>query len=62
MGKAHGGATPAQVALAWTIAKGCVPIAGAKTAEQAKENVAAAKIALTGDEVAALDARLASMA
>ena len=28
----------------------------AKTAEQAKENVAAAKIALTGDEVAALDA------
>ena len=56
VGKAHGGATPAQVALAWTIAKGCVPIAGAKTAEQAKENVAAAKIALTGDEVAALDA------
>ena len=49
VGKAHGGATQRQVALAWTIAKGCVPIAGAKTAEQAKENVAAAlRWSLTG--------------
>ena len=56
VGEAHGGATPAQIALAWTIAKGTVPIAGAKTAKQARENAAAATIILSGDEVAALDA------
>ena len=56
VGEAHGGATPAQIALAWTIAKGTVPIAGAKTAAQARENAAAAAIALSADEVAALDA------
>lgn len=56
IGAAHDGATPAQVALAWTIAKGAVPIAGAKTAKQAEENVAASRIALDEAEVAALDA------
>ena len=56
VGQAHGGATPAQVALAWVIAKGAVPIAGAKTAKQAQENVAAAAIELDPKEVEALDA------
>jgi len=56
IGATHGDATPAQVSLAWTIAKGTVPIAGAKTAKQAKENVAASQIVLSADEVAALDA------
>ena len=36
VGEAHGGATPAQIALAWTIAKGTVPIAGAKTARPSR--------------------------
>ena len=56
VGNEHGGATPAQVALAWTIAKGTVPIAGAKTAKQAEENAAAKRIALSDEQVAALDA------
>ena len=56
VGVAHGDATAAQVAIAWTIAKGTVPIAGAKTAAQARENVAASKIVLSAEEVAALDA------
>jgi aryl-alcohol dehydrogenase-like predicted oxidoreductase len=56
VGAAHGDATPAQVALAWTIAKGTVPIAGAKTAKQARENVAASEIELSAEEVASLDA------
>ena len=56
VGKAHNGASPAQIALAWTIAKGAVPIAGAKTATQAMENAAAAEIELSQAEVVALDA------
>ena len=56
VGSMHGGATPAQVALAWVLAKGAVPIAGAKVAKQAEENIAASKIALSAQEVAALDA------
>ena len=56
VGSTHEGATPAQVALAWVIAKGAVPIAGAKTAKQAEENVAASKIVLSAEEVVALDA------
>ena len=45
-----------QISLAWTIAKGTVPIAGAKTAAQARENAAAAAIVLSVEEVADLDA------
>ena len=36
LGAAHGGKTPAQVALNWCICKGAVPIPGAKTAAQAR--------------------------
>ncbi len=56
IGAAHGGKTPAQVALNWVIAKGALPIPGAKNARQADENAGAIGWALTGEEVAALDA------
>src|SRR5690606_3183184 len=56
IGTAHGGRTPAQVALNWVIAKGALPIPGAKNARQADENAGAIGWALTGEEVSALDA------
>ena len=55
IGEKHGGKTPAQVALNWTICKGAVPIPGAKNAQQAQENVGALGWSLTADEVAVLD-------
>ncbi len=55
IGDAHGGRTPAQVALNWIIAKGAVPIPGAKNASQAEENAGALGWSLDGDEVARLD-------
>jgi aryl-alcohol dehydrogenase-like predicted oxidoreductase len=55
IGAAHEGKTPAQVALNWAIAKGTLPIPGAKNARQARENAAAATWRLTEGEVAALD-------
>jgi aryl-alcohol dehydrogenase-like predicted oxidoreductase len=54
-GEAHGGKTAAQVAINWVIAKGALPIPGAKNAKQAKENAGAAGWRLTDEEVAALD-------
>jgi aryl-alcohol dehydrogenase-like predicted oxidoreductase len=48
--------TPAQVALNWLIAQGnVIPIPGAKTAEQAKQNAGALNWQMTDDEVAALE-------
>ncbi len=55
IGQAHGGKTPAQVALNWTICKGALPIPGAKNARQAEMNAGALGWRLTEDEVAALD-------
>ncbi len=51
------GVTPAQLALAWVHAKGrdIVPIPGTKRPERVSENVAAAEIELSDEEVAALD-------
>lgn len=47
--------TPAQVALNWLIAQGnVIPIPGAKTADQARQNAGALGWTLTPDEVAAL--------
>ena len=54
-GDAHGGKTPAQVALNWTICKGAVPIPGAKNVRQVQSNAGALGWRLTDDEVAALD-------
>jgi aryl-alcohol dehydrogenase-like predicted oxidoreductase len=55
------GATPGQIALAWLLHKGddIVPIPGTKRRKYLEENVAAADIRLTREEMAALDAALA---
>ena len=52
------GATPAQVALAWTLAQDelIVPIPGTKRIERLEENAAAADLQLSADDLAELDA------
>jgi aryl-alcohol dehydrogenase-like predicted oxidoreductase len=50
------GKTPAQVAINWCMAKGTLPIPGAKTGAQARENAGALGWMLSEEEVAALDA------
>jgi aryl-alcohol dehydrogenase-like predicted oxidoreductase len=53
--EAHG-VDPAVVALAWLMAKpGVVPLAGAKTGEQAASNAKALDVVLSDAEIAALD-------
>jgi len=51
------GATPAQVAIAWTLAQGddVLPIPGTKRLRYLEENVAAAALVLSEDDLAALD-------
>jgi pyridoxine 4-dehydrogenase len=51
------GASPAQVALAWLLRRSpvLVPIPGTRSLEHLRENVAAASLSLTDDEVALLD-------
>jgi aryl-alcohol dehydrogenase-like predicted oxidoreductase len=55
------GAAPGQIALAWLLHKGpdLVPIPGTKRRRYLEENVAAADVSLTRDEMATLDAALA---
>jgi diketogulonate reductase-like aldo/keto reductase len=51
------GATPAQVALAWTLSKpGVISIPKAARLEHVRENAAAGAMVLTVEEHAALDA------
>jgi len=52
------GATPAQIALAWVLAQGehVLAIPGTQRRQYLEQNVAAADLALTADEVTALDA------
>ena len=52
------GATPAQVALAWTLAQGdhIAPIPGTKRVSRVEENLAADDVVLTPDQIARLDA------
>ena len=54
------GVTPAQLALAWVLHRGkdVVPIPGTKRRRYLEENVAAATIALSADELARLDKAL----
>lgn len=54
------GATPAQIALAWVLAKGpdIVPIPGTKRRRYLEENVAAADVALSPEEIRRLDEAL----
>ena len=49
------GVAASQLAIAWTIAQGGVPIPGTRRVRYLEENVAAADITLTSDELAALD-------
>jgi len=56
IGGVHDGRTPSQVALNWLIAKGAVPIPGAKNKKQAAENAGALGWSLTADEITVLDA------
>lgn len=48
-------ASSAQVATAWAIAKGTLPIIGVTKVRQVEEAAAASKIELTAEEVARLD-------
>jgi pyridoxine 4-dehydrogenase len=45
----------AQVALNWCIAKGAIPIPGAKTVAQAEQNIGALGWSIDAGEVAELD-------
>jgi aryl-alcohol dehydrogenase-like predicted oxidoreductase len=58
------GATPAQAAIAWCLAQGphVVPIPGTKRRRWLEENVAAAGLRLTGEDLGDLDAIPASVA
>jgi aryl-alcohol dehydrogenase-like predicted oxidoreductase len=55
---AEKGKTPAQITLAWAVSKRpwVVPIPGTKRLERIDENIAALDIALTAQEIAAIDA------
>ena len=54
---AEAGATPAQVALAWLLAKGddIAPIPGTKRVSRVEENIAADSIELTAEQISKLD-------
>ena len=56
------GATPAQLAIAWVLARGkdIVPLVGARTVARLDEALGALQIALSEDEVASIDAALPS--
>jgi len=56
VGAAHGDRTPSQVALAWIIAQGAIPIPGAKSRQQAQDNAGALGWRLDDAELAELDA------
>jgi aryl-alcohol dehydrogenase-like predicted oxidoreductase len=58
------GASPAQVALAWTLAQGrhVMPIPGTKRLRYLEENLAAASVSLSSDDLVALDAMPVSSA
>ncbi len=49
------GITASQLALAWVIAKGIVPIPGTKRLKYVEENIAAASVSLSGEEIDELE-------
>lgn len=55
IGAGHGGKTPAQIALNWTISRETIPIPGAKNARQARDNAGALGWCLTAEEISALN-------
>ncbi|QES58530.1 aldo/keto reductase [Streptomyces venezuelae] len=50
------GVTPSQLALAWTLQQGAVPIPGTKRRSYLEENIAATAVTITPAELAAIDA------
>jgi aryl-alcohol dehydrogenase-like predicted oxidoreductase len=58
------GITPAQLALAWVLAKGedIVPIPGTKRRERLEENAAAADLKLSAEDIATLDELVSAQA
>ncbi len=55
IGEKHGGKLPSQVALNWVMAKGAVPIPGAKNRGQAQENAGALGWTIDDEDLAQLD-------
>jgi diketogulonate reductase-like aldo/keto reductase len=55
IGDKYGGKLPSQVALNWVIAKGAVPIPGAKNRHQAEENAGALGWRIDEEDLARLD-------
>ncbi|HEV2543046.1 MAG TPA: aldo/keto reductase [Methylobacterium sp.] len=57
------GVTPAQVSLAWMLAKWpfVTPIPGSRKAERIEENLGAAEVSLTSDEMARIERELAKV-
>ena len=53
--------TLSQVAINWCICKGTIPIPGAKTVEQAQQNIGALGWQLDSGEIAELDRAAASV-
>ncbi|HEY6953541.1 MAG TPA: aldo/keto reductase [Bacteroidota bacterium] len=51
IGQSHGGKSPSQVAINWTICKGSFPIPGAKNDDQARENAGSQGWRLTDAEI-----------
>ncbi len=62
IGAAHGGKTPAQVALNWVLGKGAIPIVGVKRADQVTANCGALGWQLSAEEMATLDSLSAPVA
>ncbi|WP_274426309.1 aldo/keto reductase [Chelativorans sp. YIM 93263] len=50
------GVTPSEVAIAWVAAKGSLPILGPRTLAQLENNLSAAKVVLSPEQIARLDA------
>ncbi|MER8095131.1 aldo/keto reductase [Streptomyces goshikiensis] len=50
------GVTPSQLALAWTLSRGAVPIPGTKRRRYLEENLAATAVTITAEDLAAIDA------
>jgi aryl-alcohol dehydrogenase-like predicted oxidoreductase len=51
----HAGVTPSEIAIAWVAAKGSLPIIGPRTLAQLENNLAAAKVRLSSEQMARLD-------
>jgi aryl-alcohol dehydrogenase-like predicted oxidoreductase len=49
------GITPSEIAIAWVAAKGSLPIIGPRTLAQLENNLAAAKVTLSPEQIARLD-------